>query len=93
MISTMDLRVLWFVFLGVSVKSISLSFQLDFEEPVGSKGKSPWVTWNGEEIADSQIIIERLGRHYGKDFTSRLTAEQQAAARAISLMVTEHLCW
>lgn len=70
-----------------------IPYQLDYEEPTGPKDKSPWVTWNGEDIADSQIIIERLGRHYGKDFTSRLTAEQQAAARAISLMVTEHLCW
>ncbi|XP_042867419.1 failed axon connections homolog [Penaeus japonicus] len=70
-----------------------IPYQLDFDEPLGPKGKSPWVTWNGEDIADSQVIIERLGRHYGKDFTSKLTAEQQAAARSLTLMVTEHLCW
>ena len=30
-------------------------------------GKSPWVTLNGEELHDSQLIVEALTRKFGKD--------------------------
>ena len=32
----------------------------DFEEPMSEKEKSPWITINGTNIADSQIAIEYL---------------------------------
>jgi hypothetical protein len=40
----------------------------DHQFPVSPvSGKSPWVTLNGEEIFDSQLIIEALTRKFGKD--------------------------
>ncbi len=32
----------------------------DFEESMSDKGKSPWITINGKNIADSQIAMEYL---------------------------------
>ena len=32
----------------------------DFEEPMSENEKSPWITINGTNIADSQIAIEYL---------------------------------
>lgn len=40
-----------------------LFFQLDFEVPFGSKGKTPWITLNGEHYTDSQLIIELLTKY------------------------------
>ncbi len=34
----------------------------DFEVPQSSKGKSPWITVNGIDIADSQLAIEYLSK-------------------------------
>ncbi|XP_042867421.1 failed axon connections homolog [Penaeus japonicus] len=70
-----------------------IPYQMDYEEPFGPKGQSPWITLNGKEMGDSQLIIEMLGRRFGNDFTAKLTPEQQGAARAFHMMVTEHLAW
>lgn len=70
-----------------------IPYQMDYEEPFGPKGQSPWITLNGQEMGDSQLIIQMLGRHFGKDFTASLTKEQKGAARAFNMMVTEHLAW
>lgn len=64
---------------------------MDFEEPFGPKGKTPWITLNGEELTDSQLVMEELARRY--ELTDNLTVEQQAVARALTVMVDEHLIW
>ncbi|KAK8747891.1 hypothetical protein OTU49_016213 [Cherax quadricarinatus] len=68
-----------------------IPYQLDFDEPFGPKGKTPWVTFNGEELADSQLILERLTEHF--NLRNSLTKELQAIARAFVVMMDEHLIW
>ncbi|KAG7153744.1 Failed axon connections-like 4 [Homarus americanus] len=70
-----------------------IPYQLDHEEPFGQRGLCPWMTVNGEGLADSQLMIEWLGQHFHKNFTKRLTETQQAVARAFTIMIDEHLCW
>ena len=36
----------------------------DFEEPKSDKSKSPWITINGENIADSQLAIKYLTKKF-----------------------------
>ncbi|XP_071545191.1 failed axon connections homolog [Panulirus ornatus] len=70
-----------------------IPYVMDFTEPLGPKGLSPWITLNGEEFADSQLVIEHLGRQYNKDFSSGLTEVQRAVARTFNIMACEHLAW
>ena len=44
---------------------------------MGPKGKTPWITLNGEEIADSQLCLELLARKFHKDCTTHLSSEDQ----------------
>ena len=45
-----------------------VKYEVDDRFPMNPEtGKSPWVTLNGEEIADSQMVVEKLARHFGKD--------------------------
>jgi len=67
--------------------------QTDFTEPFGPKGKMPWMTLNGEHIADSQICLELLARKFNKNFSGHLTPEEQAVSRAMQIMAEEHLLW
>ncbi|KAG7170094.1 Failed axon connections-like 6 [Homarus americanus] len=79
--------------LEMYLRMADIPYQVDYEEPVGPKGKCPWITLNGEEIGDSQLIMEKLGPMYNKDFSSALTPEQKAIAQGMRIMVDEHLLW
>ena len=69
-------------------------FQNDFTTPMSkNKKKSPWMTCDGVEVADSQICLEYLNRMYRKDFNSHLNQEQRAISRAFQKMVEENTYW
>lgn len=68
-----------------------IPYKTDFEEPYGPKGKTPWITFNGEELEDSQLVIEKLAHHF--QLKNNLTKTEEATARAITVMMDEHLIW
>lgn len=57
------------------------------------KGQLPFVELNGEEIADSAIIIKELAQRYEKDLDATLTQEQRNIAHAMISMLENHLIW
>lgn len=67
--------------------------QIDHEEPLGPKGKTPWITLNGEDVGDSQMIIEKLAAKFGKEFDAHLSQEEKAVAHALRIMVDEYFFW
>ena len=60
---------------------------------MGPKGKTPWITLNGIDIADSQLCLELIAKHFNTDFSSHLTEQDRAIARAMQIMAEEHLYW
>ncbi|XP_019759096.1 failed axon connections isoform X2 [Dendroctonus ponderosae] len=57
------------------------------------KGLLPFVELNGEEIADSALIIKELSQKYNQDLDAGLTADQRNLAHAIISMIENHLAW
>ncbi|XP_014612615.1 PREDICTED: failed axon connections isoform X2 [Polistes canadensis] len=57
------------------------------------KGQLPFVEVNGEEIADSTIILRELSTKYGKDLDAALTSEQRSVSHAMISMIENHLVW
>ncbi|XP_028149914.1 failed axon connections isoform X2 [Diabrotica virgifera virgifera] len=57
------------------------------------KGQLPFIELNGEEIADSAIIIKDLSQKFGHDLDVCLTAEQRNLAHATISMIENHLAW
>lgn len=57
------------------------------------KGQLPFIELNGEEIADSAIIIKELTTKFEKDLDSNLTQEQRNISHAIISMIENHLIW
>jgi glutathione S-transferase len=58
-----------------------------------SKGQLPFVELNGEEIADSQVIINKLSQHFGVDLDGNLTKDEKNVSHALISMIENHLCW
>ncbi|XP_015435852.1 PREDICTED: failed axon connections isoform X2 [Dufourea novaeangliae] len=57
------------------------------------KGSLPFVELNGEEIADSTIIIRELSQKLGHDLDAILTPEQRSVSHATISMIENHLVW
>jgi len=58
-----------------------------------SKGQLPFVELNGEEIADSAVIVSKLSQHYGADLDAQLTKEEKNSSHALVSMIENHLNW
>ena len=65
----------------------------DLSGAQSSKGKTPWMTLDGVDVADSQLCIKYLKNKLNLDVNSKLTKEQQGVSQAIQVMVDEHLYW
>lgn len=57
------------------------------------KGQLPFVELNGEEIADSAIIIKELSQKFEKELDASLTQEQRNISHAMISMIENHLVW
>lgn len=68
-----------------------IKYEIDYEEMMSSKHKSPWITLNGVNIADSQLSIEYLNDYFGKNMNSSLSPEEVAVSRAFRALIEDHL--
>merc|ERR1712117_754685 len=57
------------------------------------KGMLPFIEMNGEEIADSNIIIDTLSKKFEKEMPAQLTQDQKNVQHAMIAMVENHLHW
>ena len=71
----------------------NIKYVTEFRQFVGPKGKTPWITFNGVDIADSQIAIEYLAKHFQIDMSHQLGNEERAIARAMRVLMEDHLYW
>ena len=71
-----------------------IDYKVDMTQPMSSKGKTPWMTFNGTDMADSQMCIEHLCEKIeGIDTEKDLSEEQKAISRATRIMMeVRHRC-
>ncbi|OXA57825.1 failed axon connections [Folsomia candida] len=58
-----------------------------------AKGQLPFVELNGEEIADSAVIVQKLSQHFGVDPDGNLRTDEKNVSHALISMIENHLCW
>jgi len=75
------------------LRMTGIPYQISTKKPFGPKGKSPWITLNGESMGDSQLIIEMLNKKFEKNVWGNATDEQKATARLVRLTLEEHFSW
>ncbi len=57
------------------------------------RGLLPFVELNGEEIADSEIIMKALAKQLDKDMDQGMGGDQMGVQHAMVAMVDNHLNW
>ncbi|XP_060085303.1 failed axon connections homolog isoform X2 [Ylistrum balloti] len=70
-----------------------IPYQNVYDRKRGSKGKIPWIEYNGVSVPDTEFCIKFLREKRFKDINEKLTPEQHATARAFQRMVDEHTYW
>ena len=64
-----------------------IEYKVDTTRPMSAKGKTPWMTFNGIDMADSQMCIEHLCEKLeSADIERNLSEEQKAISRATRIM-------
>ena len=53
----------------------------------------PYIVYNNEEYAESNLIIDFLNETFNLDATEGLSDEQQAVTRAFTKLAEESLAW
>jgi len=75
------------------LRMTDIKYQNEHGYTFGPKGKIPWITYNGKDIGDSQLIIEFLGKELGKDLSKGHSAKDLGAARAFFKLAEESIFW
>lgn len=76
------------------LRMANINYQNHFTFKMSSKGKIPWITLNGNNVADSQFCIEYLGEKLDKDLNSGIINNLElAAARAFLKLVEGSLSY
>jgi len=58
-----------------------------------NKGQSPFIYFNGQQIADSNMIMKYLCQYFGLDPRDGLSDKEWGASRALRHMVESSLVW
>ncbi|XP_028515609.1 failed axon connections homolog [Exaiptasia diaphana] len=75
------------------LRMAKIPYECDFSFKMSSKGKMPWLEYNGKEIADSNFCIEFLNKEFGVDVDDHLSDEQKGIARSVLVMLEENTYW
>ena len=72
------------------LRMANIQYVVDTEEPQDRRGKCPWITINGVELSDSELIIDYLMKHFNKPIPEKLTPAEHAVGRAVQVMLDEY---
>jgi len=75
------------------LRMANIPYQSEESRVMSSKSKTPWMVYEGQEIADSQICIEFLNQARGVDLSSHLSDSERAIAEAFRTTAEDHVYW
>jgi len=75
------------------LRMANINYKLDRKDVFGPKGKTPWISLNGEHTADSQMIIDYLRKKFEKSLNGSYSEEHLAIGTAVRVMLEEHAFW
>ncbi|XP_037087457.1 failed axon connections homolog [Pollicipes pollicipes] len=75
------------------LRANNITYVVDDRVPFGPRGKCPWITLNGREVADSTLIIDHIAHELGVRMTSDCSERDLACGRAFQVMFEERTAW
>jgi len=75
------------------MRMANIKYEMDTIDFFGAKGKSPWISINGQHVADSEFIIEFLTKKFDVRLSKSHSEKQLATASSLRIMLDEHFIW
>ncbi|XP_041361352.1 failed axon connections homolog [Gigantopelta aegis] len=75
------------------LRMANIQYKPVYDRQMSTKGKIPWIEYNEDKIADSQLSIEYLNTKFDINLNSNLDSMELAIGRAFSKMAEENLYW
>lgn len=76
------------------LRMADIPYQISTKKPFGPSGKTPWISLNGIDVTDSQLIIEYLNKKFAKNlWPVDATSADKAMANSARIMLEEHFFW
>ena len=73
------------------LRAAEIEYAADFSKPLSAKGKSPWMTFNKKDMADSQMCIDHLIETMPeKDLEAHLSDSDKAVARGFRALFEDN---
>lgn len=73
------------------LRAAQIGYTNDFSKPKSVKSKTPWMTIDGEDIADSQFCIEMLlEKMPDKDISAHLSLEEKAVEKGLRSILEDN---
>jgi len=70
-----------------------IPYENSFVPKNSSKGKIPWIEYNGKKTADSNFCINFLNEEFKVTLDDKLSKTEKAVSHAIKTMVEENTYW
>jgi glutathione S-transferase len=75
------------------LRMAKIKYEYDSTDSFGPKGKTPWISLNGEHVGDSQLIINFLEKKFEKNLNGSYSEDQLAVATLARVALEEHFFW
>ena len=70
-----------------------IPYESDYSFRMSSKGKVPWIEYNGATVADSNLIVRFLNEEFQFDPDAHLSVEEKAIAHTMLVTLEENTYW
>lgn len=70
-----------------------IPYENQYGYKMGKNGKMPWIEYQGERKADSNLILDFLNEKFDINMDNEFSSEHQAIGRAVKIMVEENTYW
>ena len=75
------------------LRMADIPYENSFVPKNSSKGKIPWIEYNGKKIADSNFCISFLNEEFKVPLDDKLSKSEKAVSYALKTMVEENTYW
>jgi len=75
------------------LRMVNIPYKYDHKDGFGPRGKTPWISLNGEHVTDSQLIIEHLNKKFDKNLNSHYKDDKLSIATLVRITLEQHVFW